>query len=471
MTVARPLESHAPTHPSRPRLEDFRRLFALALPVIFAQFGLMGMSVVHTIMVGHVSAADLAAAALGNLYYMTSSGFGWGVLMALDPIVSQAVGAGDHEGTARGVQRGVILALIVTAVTLLFLLPARWVFVATRQPAEVVPLAVGYLQAAIPGLLPLSLFMAFRQSLQAMRRMTPIVIAVVGANVLNFLFGWALIFGAAGFPRMGAVGAGVAAMLARWGLLLLLLGFGWRSVWPWLRHWRRDSLALGPLMRMFALGAPIGVQLALEIGVFSVVGLMMGPLGTATVAGHQVAINIASLSYMVPLGIAGAAAVLVGHAVGAHDPARARRAAAAALLAGAGIMSLAGLVLALAPHAIARTYTIDPQVVDVTAKLLVLAAIFQVFDAIQSVGIGVLRGTGDTRVPMVVNLVGYWVIGLPASLLFGFTLGGGAVGMWWGLVVGLAAVSAIILVRVVVRLRGDLARVRIDEPVAAPVPM
>lgn len=455
-------------HPSRPRREDFRRLFALALPVILAQFGLMGMSVVHTIMVGHASAADLAAAALGNLYYMTSSGFGWGVLMALDPIVSQAVGARDGEGTVRGVQRGVLLGVIVSLITLALLIPARAVFVATRQPAEVVPLAVGYLEAAIPGVLPLTLFMALRQSLQAMRRMTPIVIAVIGANVLNAAFGWAFIFGGAGCPRLGAVGAGVAASIARWGLLLLMIAFGWRSLWPLFRHWRRDSLAPMPLLRMFSLGAPIGVQLALEIGVFSVVGLMMGPLGTATVAAHQVAINIASLCYMVPLGISGAAAVLVGQAIGGHDPHRARRAAGAALFGGAGIMGLVGLWLALAPHAIARTYTPDPDVVDVTAKLLVLAALFQVFDAIQSIGIGILRGTGDTRVPMVVNLVGYWVLGLPASLLFGFTLGGGAVGMWWGLVVGLAAVAAIILARVVVRLRGDLRRVQIDEPVVAP---
>ncbi|HEY6866770.1 MAG TPA: MATE family efflux transporter [Candidatus Eisenbacteria bacterium] len=448
--------------PSRPAREDFRRLLALALPVVLVQLGIMAMGVAHTMMLGRVSAADLAAGAIGNLYVMTACAIGWGILMALDPIVAQAAGAGDETGLRHGIQRGLLLAVLLSGVTALALAPARAVFVASHQPTEVVPLAARYVALSVPGLLPFFAFIALRQSLQALRRMAPIVATILVANAVNLVLGWMLIFGAAGVPRLGAAGAGVAATLTRWIMALALLALGWRELAPRLRSWDRAALTVRPLVGMLALGLPIGIQLVLEIGVFSVVGLLMGRLGTATVGGHQVAINVASVSYMVPAGVAGAAAVLVGQAIGAGDAPRARRAAAASLVAGAGFMLASGLTLSLAPRAIAGLYTSDPGVIAITARLLLLAAIFQVFDGIQVVGIGVLRGAGDTRVPMLVNLLGYWLLGLPVSLLFGFGLKGGAVGMWWGLVLGLVVVAIVILARVAARLRGELARVPIE---------
>jgi MATE family multidrug resistance protein len=198
--------------------------------------------------------------------------------------------------------------------------------------------------------------------------------------------------------------------------------------------------------------------------VFSLVGLLMGRLGTTAIAAHQIAINIASLTFMVPLGISVSASVLVGNAIGAGDPARARRSGVAALGLGGSVMAVSGMMLALFPRLLARVYTLDPAVVLLTSTLLPLAAIFQVFDGLQVVSIGVLRGIGDTRTPMVVSGIGYWLLGLPLSLGLGFGLGLGPVGLWWGLVLGLAVVAMILLVRVRIRLRGALERLRIEDP-------
>jgi MATE family multidrug resistance protein len=214
---------------------------------------------------------------------------------------------------------------------------------------------------------------------------------------------------------------------------------------------------------MLRLGLPIGLQMQLEIGVFSVVALLMGHIGTVPMAAHQIAINIASLTFMVPLGVSGAAAVVVGQAVGAGEAARARRSAVAALATGAAFMLLSGLVLTLAPRPLARLYSLEAAVVALASLLIPIAGVFQVFDGLQVVSIGVLRGVGDTRAPMVVNVLGFWLIGLPVSLWLGFGVGTGAVGLWWGLVAGLAAVAMFLLARVRARLGSALERVRIEE--------
>jgi MATE family multidrug resistance protein len=448
---------------ARPQRADFQRLLALALPVVVVQVGMMAMGVVDTLMVGHVSAADLAGVALGNLYVFGLLALGMGTLMALDPIVAQAVGAGDAPAVARGIQRGLALAVALTVVTSFLFLPARPVLAFLRQPADVVPRAAGYVAVSIPGIFPFFAFVVLRQSLQAMGRMSPIVTTILLANVFNGLLCWTFVFGHLGVPPLGTVGAGIATAIARWGMALGLLGVAWRELRPHLVPWRREVLAAAPLARMLRLGLPIGLQMQLEIGVFSVVALLMGHIGTVPMAAHQIAINIASLTFMVPLGVSGAAAVVVGQAVGAGEAARARRSAVAALATGAAFMLLSGLVLTLAPRPLARLYSLEAAVVALASLLIPIAGVFQVFDGLQVVSIGVLRGVGDTRAPMVVNVLGFWLIGLPVSLWLGFGVGTGAVGLWWGLVAGLAAVAMFLLARVRARLGSALERVRIEE--------
>jgi MATE family multidrug resistance protein len=446
----------------RPGAEDFRRLAELALPIVVVQVGMMAMGVVDSILLGHVSAADLAAGALGNLYFFGVCGLGMGVLMALDPIVAQAVGARDDEGVARGVQRGLVLAAGLTVVSSLAFLPARGVFEVLQQPADVVPRAARYCVASIPGVLPFYAFVVLRQSLQAIGRLRPIVVSMVAGNLLNLALAWVLVFGHLGAPALGAAGAALATSLSRWALVALLLALALRELRPHLVPLRRAALERAPLARMLRLGLPIGVQYQLEMGVFSVVALLMGRIGTEAMAAHQIAINIASLTFMVPLGVSGAAAVRVGHAVGAGDAAAARRAAVAALVSGAAFMLLSAAVLLLAPAPLAHVYTRDAAVLALARVLIPIAGVFQVFDGVQVVSIGVLRGVGDTRTPMLVNVIGFWVVGLPVSLTLAFRLGHGAEGLWWGLVVGLVAVALFLVARVAQRLSRPLARVVID---------
>lgn len=437
-------------------------LLRLALPVVTVQVGMMTMGVVDTLMVGQVSSAALAAVALGNLYFFAFAVFGLGVISALDPIVAQAVGAGDGVAVTRALQRGLLLAAVLSVPVAGAHLLAGPILGLVRQPAEVVPLAAGYALATIPGILPFFAFTVFRQTLQAMGHLRAVVVTIVLANVANVVFNDVLIFGRFGLPALGAVGSAWASTLSRWLMAGLLLLAARRSLLPHLRPWRRDTFQAGPLGRMLRLGAPIGGQLQLEFGAFGAVALLMGWLGTEAVAGHQIAINLASLTFMVPLGLGMAAAVLVGQAVGRNDPDGARGTARAALGAGVSFMTLTALLFLGFPALLAGFYTTDAAVLVVAVALLPLAGIFQVFDGIQAVSIGILRGVGDTRGPFLINILGFWCAGIPLSLLLGFGVGLGPVGLWWGLVVGLGIVAVILLLRVRARLRGSLERVLID---------
>ncbi len=436
----------------------------LALPVVVIQVGMMSMGVVDTLMVGRLSARALAAVALGNLYFFLIAVFGMGTLMVLDPVVAQAVGARDHEGAARGVQRGILLAGLLALPAAVLLLLAEPFMLHAGQPAEVVPFAADYAERLAPGVFPFFLFVVLRQTLQSMRVTRPIVVAIVLANLANAALNWMLIFGHAGAPALGVAGSAWATTISRWLLAGLLFAMSGRALAPLVFPIRREVWQTVPLARMLRLGLPIGAQVFLEFGAFALVALMMGWLGTRSMAGHQVAINLASLTFMVPLGVGDAASVLVGQGVGRGDPVATRGAAGAALLCGVGFMVCTAIVFLTAPVALARLYTPDLEVIQVAAALIPLAGIFQVFDGTQTVATGILRGLGETRVAMLVNLLGYWCIGLPVSYLYGIRWGRGPVALWWGLVLGLAVVATVLLIRVRLALAREQRRVVIDDP-------
>ena len=302
-----------------PRRNELRAMLDLALPVVTIQVGIMSMGVVDTVMVGHLSPQALAAVALGNLYFFVPAVFGMGTLMVLDPVVAQAFGAGDAPSVARGIQRGVLLAFVLSIPSALLLLAAGPVLAVLRQPADVVPLAAQYSVRMAPSVLPFFLFIVFRQSLQALGHTRAIVVTIIVANLVNALLNWVLIFGHLGLPAMGVAGSAWATTISRWLLCLSLPAIAWRPLRPHLRPIRPEIREFAPLSRMLRLGTPIGAQFVLEFGAFALVALMMGWLGTRQMAGHQVAINLASLTFMVPLGLADAASVLVGRAVGRGD--------------------------------------------------------------------------------------------------------------------------------------------------------
>ncbi|MGH7590572.1 MAG: MATE family efflux transporter, partial [Gemmatimonadales bacterium] len=331
-----------------------------------------------------------------------------------------------------------------------------------HQPPEVVPLAAQYTRATLAGMFPFFGFIVFRQTLQAMNRMAPIVWIIVAGNVVNLALNYGLIYGHWGLPALGVVGSGYATAVGRTVLGAGLLVLAWPILRPTLLPPRRDALDAVPLLRMVRLGAPIAVTMELEYGAFAIVGLMMGTLGTLQMAGHQVALNLASLTFMVPLGVSGAGAVLVGQAIGRGDGDGMRRAAGAALVIGVGFMVCTAAVFLLVPGAFAGLYTNDPGVYALATLLIPIAGVFQVFDGTQAVTVGILRGAGDTTAPMVINVLGFWLVGVPVSLWFGFGLHGGPVGLWWGFVAGLAAVALFLVLRLRGRFKRAVERVVID---------
>jgi len=460
--------STADTRRPMSRLREFRSdvaaLLRLAIPIASIQVGYMLMGVVETIIVGRVSAAALAAVALGNIYFFTGIAFGMGVLFALDPLVSQALGAGDDAQVTRSLQRALVLAISLAIVASALFLPAESVLRLLGQPAEVVPLAGKFVRISIPGVLAFYLFVTLRQTLQAMRRVAPIIVTMVAANLLNAVLCAVLALGLFGAPRLGVTGAAIAGTVSRWFMTILLAALTIRDLGHHLWPPRHDVLDRRALARMLAIGVPIGSQILLEFGVFAVVGVIMGRFGMIPVAAHQVALNIASLTFMVPLGVSSAATVFVGHAIGRGDVPTARRASAAALAIAVGYMCCTAATFIGIPRVLAAIYTPDLAVQALAIVLLPIAGVFQVFDGVQVVCIGLLRGLGDTRAPLWINIFAFWGIGFPVSLLLGFTAGLGPRGLWWGLVVGLIGVALLLLVRLRGRLRGQIERLVVDAP-------
>jgi MATE family multidrug resistance protein len=441
--------------PTRSEIRDVARLSA---PIVVVQVGIMLMGVVDAAIVGRLSAAGLAAVALGNVYFNSVVTLGHGTLMALDPLVAQAVGARDQPAIERAVQRGIVLCVALSVPLMLMLLPVEWFLSLLRQPPDIVPVAADYVRACTLGVLPYLAFIALRQTVQAFTLVRPVVVAVIVANLANLFLDWALVFGKFGLPALGAAGSGWATTICRWLMAAALLWGSRHAIMPFLRHWSREDFAAGPLWRMLRLGFPIGLQLWIEFTAFSVALLLVGLIGTVPLAGHQIALMLAALTYMVPLGVSAAAAVLVGHAIGRGDAEGARREAGAALACGAGFMSVTALILITMPHLLARVFTADAAILGAAAALIPIAGVFQVFDGIQGVSSGILRGAGDTRVPMWSNLAGYFAIGLPLGAWLAFRMGLAAPGIWWGLVAGLAAVAALLGWRVHVIIGGPLSR-------------
>ena len=445
----------------RPNRDDFRRLLALGLPITVVQVLLMLPGVEDSVIVGRLGPSALGAIALGGTYFFAITGFGLGLLLGVEPVIAQAVGAGEPGAVARAFQRGLVIALGVSTLAALTFLPVEHVLRFMGQQEELIAIVGPYMRVQAPSVYAFLLFVIVRITLQAHHVTRPILAAAMVANVVNIILCIGLVYGMWGMPRMGTVGAGVATSIARFVMLGVLVLAAWPELAPLLR-WQRASTALAPMAKLLLLGLPAGVQVSLEFGVFAIVGLVMGNLGAVPMAAHQIALNIASLTYMVPLGIGISGSVLVGRAIGAGDRDGARRMAVSVLACGVGFMVLSATAFALVPGLIARAYTNDAATIVLASALIPIAAVFQVFDGLQCVAIGLLRGTGDTRTPMIASLVGYWAIGLPMSLWLGRTLHGGPVGLWWGFVAGLMVVSIAMAIRLRVRFGGPLERLHVE---------
>ena len=429
-------------------MSELRPLLRLAGPVILAEIGWMAMGIVDTIMVGPLGPAAIGAAGMGTSLFTAIAIFGMGLMLGLDTFVSHAHGAGDAKRCVLWLHTGVWLALALTPIVmaatwLLFLTLDRW----GLHPA-IRPLVGGYLRIMAFGALPLLLYAAFRRYLQGVHVVRPIMLALVSANLVNAGANWVLIYGHFGLPALGVEGAAWATTIAR----VYMAAFLFVAI-QIVHRQRRDArdVSMAPdaarLRELIALGLPAASQVTLEVGVFAAATALAGKLEPVSSGSHQIALNIASLAFMVPLGLASSGAVRVGYAIGARDPARAIRAGWTALGAGGLVMTVIGLVLFLFPTVLIRPFSTDPRIVDIGTSLLWIAAAFQLFDGTQAVATGVLRGIGETRMPMIVNVIGHWVFGLPVGYALCFQFDWGVAGLWVGLSIGLV-LTAVVLVAV-----------------------
>jgi MATE family multidrug resistance protein len=417
--------------------DEFRPMFRLALPVVIAEMGWMTMGMVDTLMVGRISPEAIGAVGLGTSIFMALAIFAMGLLLGLDTLVSQAFGAGRVETCHRWLVHGIVLAVALSIPVTGGLLWISSALGAWGIDPGVLGLTHSYVRIVAWSALPLLLYAAFRRYLQGMGIVRPVTIALLAANVVNVAANWILIYGNLGAPAMGVDGAAWATVLSRVAMAGSLLAtilyvdrghgpvFGERRLeWAWFK-------------RLLTLGTPAATQLTLEVGAFAAATALAGRLAPTSLAAHQIAINYAALTFMVPLGISSAGAVRVGHAVGRRDPLGASKAGWTALLFAVLFMSAAALVFVTIPRLLLRAFTSDAGVLDVGVSLLFIAAIFQLFDGVQGVATGALRGLGDTRTPMLWNLAGHWFVGLPLGYTMCFVLGHGVTGLWWGLSIGL----------------------------------
>jgi multidrug resistance protein, MATE family len=428
---------------------ELRALLGVAGPLVVSQLGGIAMNTTDTLMVGPLGAESLAAVALANAVHITTLMIAGGILMGMGPMVSQAFGAGDRDQCRRVLVQGLWLGMaLAVPLILVSLFGARITALLNGDP-EVSRLAGQYLLALAPGVFPVMVFAAFRQYLDGMGLTRPAMLFTFLGALVNVVGNTILIHGVDGVvPRMGVVGAGLSTSIVRWSMLAAMLVFILRR--SDLQPFRGASLRprLARIGKVLAIGGPIGVGIGAEVGIFAFGAVMMGWLGPVPMAAHQVTINIASATFMVALGAALAGCIRVGQHVGARNPRAVRRAAVAAYVLSIGFMALCALLFLAAPRFLIGLYSGDPEIVRIGAQLMFMAALFQVFDGAQVAGLMVLRGAADTRVPMLITIVGYWLIGLPVGYLLGFRTPMEHMGIWTGLTVSLAVVSVLLAWRV-----------------------
>ncbi len=435
--------------------EEARALGRLAAPIALAQFALMAMGLVDTAVLGRVSKADLAAAALGRNLGFAAQTLSMGIAMALEQLASQAVGAGDLERAWRSLGATLRTIAIAWIPTVLVALLATLGLPAIGVGAPVILRTREFLLAWAPGLFAFPCFIAAKTFLQAHGRTRPALVAAIVANVVNLVACSLLVRGddalvavglrPLGLPRLGALGSGIALSIASTLLAAMVL----RAAWA-MRPAASGAVVTVSRAEIFRVGLPVGLQMLAEVGVFAFVSVLTGHFGSAVVSANQIALGLASFTFMGALGVSGATAVRVGHAFGRVDREGARRAGLTGIALGAAVMSVGAVVFALAPRMLVFFFTDDPEIVAVGAGLVRVAALFQLFDGMQAVGAGALRGAGDVRFAFGAGVFSYWIVGLPLALYFGFARGHGALGMWWGLSVSLVAAALIFLARLIV---------------------
>jgi MATE family multidrug resistance protein len=411
----------------------------LAYPVAIGYVGYIAMQVVDNIMIGGLGAVYLAAASVANSIFIIIMIAGLGISYAVTPLVAIAIGAGKTSECEKLFKHSIIVNLTAAIILVVITLLSSNIIHYLNQPPEIVDKAISYCRILGLSILPLMLFQCYKQFMEGLSSTRPAMIITVLANLINAFFNWILVYGRYGFPKLELNGSGLATFFSR---LFMALAILW-----YFRHSREfncysftlkiKELSFHFIKKILNIGLPTAFQYIFEVGSFSAAVIMIGWLGTKQLAAHQIAINLASITYMAALGISSSGAIRVGNAVGHQDIAEVRKAGFIAIILGASMMFFCAIVLITLRNYLPLLYIKDKEVISIASVLLIIAAFFQIFDGTQAVGIGVLRGLTDVKGPTIITFIAYWIIEIPVAYILGFVFHIGVIGVWLGFLTGL----------------------------------
>jgi len=431
----------------QPLTKHFRTTFLIAYPIVLSQLGHIAVGVADSIMVGELGTDPLAAVSLANSIFSLVLMFGIGMSMAITPLVAAVDGEGGGQQKSGAIFRHGLVINLLTAILLgLLMIGGSQVLPLLDQPQQVVGITLPYLTIITISLVPFMFFQTFKQYAEGLSYTRAAMYITLSANLLNIVLNYLLIYGKLGFPELGLNGAGWATLISRVVMAIAILIYARRTVW-FQQELVIQRLQKRLVTRILNIGVPTGFQYVFEVGAFSCAAIMMGWLGAQALAAHQIALNMAAVSYMMVTGIAAASTVRVGNQLGRRDIPNMRRAGFSAIIMGVAMMSVAALIFVVGKNFLPTLYIDEPEVVELAGSLLVIAAFFQLSDGAQAVGLGILRGMADVRVPTVIALVAYWVIGLPVGYWLSFEFHLGPQGVWYGLLIGLTLAAVLLFVR------------------------
>lgn len=429
--------------------EHIRTNFLLAYPVMLSMLGQVMTGVADSVMIGQTGATPLAAASLANVVFILLLTFGIGVSYAITPLVAEADGRKDKHQVIESLRHGFFINLVTGCILVLIGFAMTPTLYFLNQPVDVVDLTIPYLQIILISIFPTMVFQTFRQFGEGLHRTRMAMIIVITSNLVNIFLNYVLIYGKLGFPALGLNGAGWATLIARtlmgaWMMLYIYYGKSFTGYRP---GFELGNYSRKLINRMLHIGIPAGIQFIFEVSAFGFSAVMMGWLGTTALAAHQIAINLATISYMMTSGLGSAATIRVGSYLGQKNVAMLRRAGYTLMGMGAVLMTFWGIVFIVARYQLPTLYIDDRAVIAMAGPLLIVAGLFQLSDGMQVVCIGALRGIQDVKIPSLLIFVAYWIIGLPLGYVLGFHLDYGANGIWIGLLIGLTITAVAMFLR------------------------
>ncbi|MCG8636824.1 MAG: MATE family efflux transporter [Desulfobacterales bacterium] len=430
-----------------------KQTIRLSLPIIVGQIGQLTMSVADNVMVGRVGADALAAAAIGNGLFTLIMVVGLGISMAITPLTAMAMGAGRDEDCGVVLRQGLLVNMIAGILLCAATFAGAQAIRVLDQPEAIVEPAVLYMKVLGLSMIPLMLFQSYRQFAEGVSFLKPAMIITLAANLVNIFVNWVFIFGNLGAPALGLTGAGIATFSSRVFMAgslvtVVMLAPSLKRFDPGLRYKKID---IHLMKRLLGIGIPGAFQYFFEVSAFAGSSIIVGWMGVRELAAHQIALNLAAISFMGAMGISAAGTIRVSNALGRGSNPDVRAAGFSAVLLCMGFMALAGTVFVLFRQILPGFYVTDPIVVEITAFLLVIVAFFQLSDGTQAVGIGILRGITDMKIPTLLTLAAYWIIGLPSGYALAFWAGLGIYGVWYGLLISLTVSALLMMLRFHIR--------------------